>query len=131
MYCPGKYCFTRGKYESLDGYVTTPRYIYGCGKCGALFLQISSFVTRARKDDNNRQKTLFFAKKSTLVPNKQLLPNFPFQLTKYGKKELCVESKVQETVGDVYCPTCRNEKFVYISTNKTASLYDCKKCKAC
>ena len=37
----------------------------------------------------------------------------------------------QEVIGDVYCPTCRNEKCVYISTNKTTSFYDCKKCKAC
>ena len=66
-----------------------------------------------------------------LVANKQLLPNVPFQSTKYRKKELCVDNKVQETVGDVYCPTCRNENFVYISTNKTSSFYDCKKCKAC
>ena len=35
VYCPGKYCFNREKCESLDGYVTTPRSIYGCGKCGA------------------------------------------------------------------------------------------------
>ena len=66
-----------------------------------------------------------------LVPNKQLLPNAPFQSTTYRKKELCVNNKVRETIGDVYCPTCRNEKFVYISTNKTTSFYDCKKGKAC
>ena len=40
-----------------------------------------------------------------LVPNKQLLPNVPLQSTKYRKKELCVENKVQETIGEVYCPT--------------------------
>ena len=66
-----------------------------------------------------------------LVPNKQLLLNVPFQSTKYRKKELCVDNKVRETIGDVYCPTCRNEKCVYISTNKTTNFYDCKKCKAC
>ena len=66
-----------------------------------------------------------------LVPNKQLLLNVPFQSTKYRKKELCVDNKVRKTIGDVYCPTCRNEKCVYISTNKTTSFYDCKKCKAC
>ena len=66
-----------------------------------------------------------------LVPNKQLLLNVPFHLTKYGKKELCVDNKVRETIGDVYFPTCRNEKCVYISTNKTTNFYDCKKCKAC
>ena len=66
-----------------------------------------------------------------LVPKKQLLLNAPFQSTKYGKKESCVDNKVREYIGDVYCPTCRNEKCVYISTNKTTSFYDCKKCKAC
>ena len=35
VYCPGKYCFNREKCESIVGYVTTPRSIYGCGKCGA------------------------------------------------------------------------------------------------
>ena len=55
----------------------------------------------------------------------------PFQSTKYRKKQLCVDNKVRETIEDVYGPTCRNEKCVYISTNKTTSFYDCKKCKAC
>ena len=31
----------------------------------------------------------------------------------------------------MYCPTCRNEKCVHISTRKTSSINDCKKCKAC
>ena len=66
-----------------------------------------------------------------LLPNKQLLPNAPFQSIKYRKKELGVDNKVRETIGEVYCPTCRNEKCVNISTNKTTSFYDCKKCKTC
>ena len=66
-----------------------------------------------------------------LVPNKQLLPNVPFQSTKYGKNELCVDKKVRETIGDVFCPTCSNEKSVYISANTTTSFYVCRKCKAC
>ena len=66
-----------------------------------------------------------------LVPNKQLLFNIPLQSAKYRKKELYVDKKVRETIGDVYCPTCRNEKCVYISTKKSTSFYDCKKCKAC
>ena len=44
---------------------------------------------------------------------------------------MCAENKIQETIGDVYRPTCRNEKCVHISTNKTTSFYDYKKCKAC
>ena len=44
-----------------------------------------------------------------LVPDKQLFTNVPFQSTKYRKKELCVDNKVQEIIENVYCPTCRNE----------------------
>ena len=44
---------------------------------------------------------------------------------------MCVNNKVQETIGDVYCPTCGNEKCVYISTNKTNSFLDFKKFNAC
>ena len=66
-----------------------------------------------------------------LVPNKQLLLNVPFQPTKYRKKDLSENNKVQETIGDVCCPECRNEKCVFISTKKATSFYDCKKCKAC
>ena len=89
-------------------------------------------VTKARKDNKNRQNTLFLCwEKMNLVPKKQLLPNVPFQSTTYRKKELCLDNKVQETIGDVHCQTCRNEKCVYVSNNKTASFYDCKKCKAC
>ena len=42
---------------------------------------------------------------------------------------MCVDNKVWETIGDVYCSSCRNEKFVLISTTKTTGLNDCKKCK--
>ena len=35
VYCPGKYCFNRGKCETFRGYVTTSKSIYACGKCGA------------------------------------------------------------------------------------------------
>ena len=66
-----------------------------------------------------------------LVPNEQWVLNVPFQSTNYRKKEVRVDNLVQETIGDVYCPTCRNEKCVFISTKKTTSFYDCKKCKAC
>ena len=31
------YCSNREKCEYFGGYVTTPRSIYGCGKCGAWF----------------------------------------------------------------------------------------------
>ena len=41
-----------------------------------------------------------------------------------------MDNKVPEPIGDAYCPTSGNEKCVYISTNKTTSFYDCKKCEA-
>ena len=93
--------------------------------------QKSFYVTGAREDDKNRRNTLFFLQKMKLVPNKHLLPNFPFQPIKCRRKELWVDNKVQETIGDMYCPTCRSEKSVYISTNKTISFYACEKCKSC
>ena len=66
-----------------------------------------------------------------MVPDKQLFHNVPFETTKYRKKELCVDKKVREIIGDVYCPTSRFEKCIFISNKKTTSFYDCKKCKAC
>ena len=64
-----------------------------------------------------------------MVHDKQVLFDVPFQSTKFGKKELCVDNI--KTIGDVYFPTWRNEKCVFISTNKTTSFYDTKKCKVC
>ena len=64
-----------------------------------------------------------------MVPDKQVSLKVPFQSTKYGKKKLCVDNI--KIIGDVYCPTCRNGKCGYISTNKTTSFYDCRMCKAC
>ena len=42
-----------------------------------------------------------------------------------------MDNKVRETIGDVFCPTCRKEKFFDISTNETFSFYDCKKGQVC
>ena len=54
----------------------------------------------------------------------------PFNQPNIERKN-CVDNKVRDTIGDMFCPTCRNGKCVYISTNKMTSFYDCKKCKAC
>ena len=62
-----------------------------------------------------------------MLPDKQMFINVPFQSTKYGKKEVCVDNI--KTIGDVYCPTCRNEKCVYTSTNKTTSFSTVKSAK--
>ena len=105
--------------------------IVGSVEPGCLFTQYF-WVTRARKYDKNKQIMFFLCwEKMNLLPDKQLLINVPFQSTKYKMNEFCVDNKVKEIIGDVYCPTCRNEKCVYVSTNKTSSFHDCKKCKAC
>ena len=44
-----------------------------------------------------------------LLPDKQLYFNVPFKSTKYRKKELCVDNKVQDSIGEVYCPTCKTK----------------------
>ena len=64
-----------------------------------------------------------------MLHDKQLFKKVPFQSTKFRKTELCVDNI--KTIVDVFCPTCRNEKCVYLSTNKTTSFHDYKKCKAC
>ena len=64
-----------------------------------------------------------------MLQDKQLFSKVSFQSTKYRKKELCWDNI--KTIGVVYCSTCRNEKGVYISSNKTTSFHVCKNCKAC
>ena len=64
-----------------------------------------------------------------MLHHKQLFNKVPFYTTENRNKELCVDNV--KTIGDVYCPSCRNEKCVYLSTNKTTSFYDCKKWKYC
>ena len=44
-----------------------------------------------------------------MLLDKQLFNIVPFQSTKHGKKESCVDNKVRETIGDVYCPSCRKK----------------------
>ena len=64
VYCPGKYCSNRKKCESIGGYVTTPRSIYGCGNCGAwLFVQKIPFMLQEHVKTTKTDKTHFFAKK--------------------------------------------------------------------
>ena len=61
VYCPGKYCSNREKWESLGGYVTTPRSIYACGKCGAwLFVHKVLFMLQEHVRTTKTDKTCFF-----------------------------------------------------------------------
>ena len=65
VYCPGEFCLNREKCESIGGYVTTQRSIYGCGKCGArLFVHKVPFTLQEHVNTAKTDKTrFFFAKK--------------------------------------------------------------------
>ena len=61
IYCPGKLCSNREKCESLGGYVTTPRSIYACRKCGAwLFPDKVPFMLQEHVKTTKTDKTRFF-----------------------------------------------------------------------
>ena len=61
VFCPGKCCSNREKCESLGGYVTTPRSIYACGKCGAwLFVNKVPFMLQEHVKTTKTDKTRFF-----------------------------------------------------------------------
>ena len=61
VYCPGKYCSNREKCESLGGYVTTPRSIYACGKCGVwLFVHKVPFMLQEHVKTTKTDKIGFF-----------------------------------------------------------------------
>ena len=61
VFCPGKYCSSREKCESLGGYVTTPRSIYACGKCGAWpFVHKGPFMLQEHVKTTKTDKTHFF-----------------------------------------------------------------------
>ena len=62
LHCPGKYCSNREKCASLGGYVTTPRSIYACGKCGAwLFVHKVPFMLQEHVKTTKTDKTPFFS----------------------------------------------------------------------
>ena len=65
VYCPGEICLNREKCESIGGYVTPPRSICGCGKCGAwLFVHKVPFTLQEHVKTTKTDKTrFFFAKK--------------------------------------------------------------------
>ena len=131
VYCPGEFCINRETCESFGGYVTTPRSIYGCGKCGAWsFVHKVPFTLQehVKKTKTDKTRFLFAEKTWTCHPTNKCYRMFQFNRPNIKRKnKLCVDNI--KTFGDVYCPTC--PKCVYISTKKTTSFYDRKKCKAC
>ena len=68
VFCPGKYCSNTEKCESIGGYVTIPRPIYGSGNCGAwLFVHKVPFMLQEHVKTTQTDKTrFFFAKKYKL-----------------------------------------------------------------
>ena len=61
VHCPGINCSNRENWESLGGYVTTPRSIYACGKCGArLFVHKVPFMLQEHVKATKTDKTRFF-----------------------------------------------------------------------
>ena len=68
VYCPGEYCLNREQCESLGGYLTTPRSIYGCGKCGAcLFVHKIPFILQEHVKTTKTDKTHFFLLKKSWI----------------------------------------------------------------
>ena len=66
VHCPGKYCSNREKCESIGGYETTPRSIYGCGKSGAwLFVHKVPFMLHEHVKTTKTDKPRFFFAKKT------------------------------------------------------------------
>ena len=74
VYCPGKCCSNRDKCESLDGYVTTPRSIYGFVKCGAwLFVHRVPFMLQEHIKTTKTEKTRFFLLKKDELGTQQTI----------------------------------------------------------
>ena len=99
VYSPGKSCFNRKKCESLDGYITTPRSNYKCGKGGAwLFVHKVRFMLQENVKNTKTDKTCFFfvKKKMILLPDKQLFIIVPFESINYRTNNLGVDNKVQK-----------------------------------
>ena len=65
VYCPSKYCLNTEKCKYFGGYVTTPRSIYCCDKCGAwLFVHKVLFTIQEHVKTTKTDETrFFFAKK--------------------------------------------------------------------
>ena len=82
----------------------TLRSYYGYGTCGAwLYVHKVTFTLQGHvKTTKTADKLLFFQPKEDELCTQQTIVNIvSFQSTKSRKEELCVDNKVQETIGDV------------------------------
>ena len=122
VFCPGRYCSNREKCESIGSYVTTPRSIYNCGKCGAwLFSHKNPFMLHEHVKTTQTDKTrCFFAKKRwTWYPtsNYYLMSHFNQSnikrkncvwTTKYERlSEMCIVQHVETKNLFTFQPTKR------------------------
>ena len=118
----------------LDAHIITPGSMCRCGKFGAWSLiHKVPFTLEEHVKTINTDDTRFFFQKKNLVIGKQMFTNVRIQSTTYSKKELFnlyVHNKLEEPIGDSFCPTCENGKFCYNSTKNICNFYDCKKYKA-
>ena len=74
VHCPDKYCLNREKCESILGYGTTPKSIYGCGECGAwLFVQKVPFMSQEHVKTTKTDKTRFFLLKNYQLGTRQTI----------------------------------------------------------
>ena len=62
-----------------------------------------------------------------------MFPSVLIESTKNSNKDMFtfyMDNKLQKIIGDVFCPTCKNGKCVYISIIKTSSFKNCRKSRA-
>ena len=77
-------------------------------------------------------KTRFFCEeKMNLVPNNHLSLNVPFESNNFRKKRIVRRPQSTRDLWICLLSSMWSEKCVYISTNKTTTFYDCRRCKAC
>ena len=98
VYCPGEYCLNREKYESLGGYVTTLRPIYGFGKCGAwLFVHKVPFMLQKHVKTTKTDKTrFFFAKKVEFLTRQTIVHGtIPHQSQSPAPKKVKMSPKME------------------------------------
>ena len=96
----------------FDGNLTAQISIYGCQNFGA-WCKSTSRQQKQKKHFCKCQKRWIFYLTGKFSVTSQLN-----QLKK--KKEmlnLYVDNRTQEILGDMYCPTCNNKQFAYVSTN--------------
>ena len=82
VYCPGKYCSNREKCQSIGSLETTPRSIYGCGKCGVwLFVHKVPFMLQEHVKTTQTDKTRFFLlEKDELIAQKTTITLCPISI---------------------------------------------------